>query len=61
MTDQEYRDFCAAMAVSGLIARHAGDEENLRHHYHVLAVEAFRMADEMVECRQRLNRSHAAD
>lgn len=61
MTDQQYRDFCAATAASGLIARYDGEEENLRHHYHVLAVEAFRMADEMVACRQRLNQSHAAD
>jgi|GEM_PF-4014338 len=55
MNDTEYRDFCAAAALSGLIARMEGDDDNLRHHYHVLCREAFRAAEEMVEARQQRN------
>jgi hypothetical protein len=52
MNDIEYRDFCAAAALSGLIARLDEDDDSLRHHYHVLCLEAFRAAEEMVEVRQ---------
>lgn len=62
MNDEEYRDYCAAAAISGLIARYHGDDEDLRHHYHVMTIEAFRLADEMVEERRARNartRAHA--
>jgi hypothetical protein len=52
MDDIAYRDFCAAAALAGLIARLEDDDEDLRHRYHVLCLEAFRAADEMVEARQ---------
>lgn len=52
MNDTEYRDFCAAAALSGLLARLDEDDDSLRHHYHVLCLEAFRAAEEMVEVRQ---------
>ena len=54
MDDREFRDHCAASAVGGLIARYPGGEEDLRHHYHVICLEAFRLADEMVEQRRRI-------
>ncbi len=55
MNDIEYRDFCAAAALSGLIARLDEDDDSLRHHYHILCLEAFRAAEEMVEARQLRN------
>ena len=61
MDDQEFRDRCAAAAVSGLIARYAGGEEDLRHHYHVICLEAFRLADEMVEQRRQIAARHPGD
>ena len=54
MNDEDFHDHCAAAAVSGLLARYEGDDEQLRHHYHVLTVEAFRVAAEMVEYRRKL-------
>lgn len=62
MNDEEYRDYCAAAAVGGLIARYDGNDEDLRHHYHVMAIEAFRLANEMVEERRAQDarsRAHA--
>lgn len=56
MNDIEYRDFCAAAALSGLIARMDEDDDSLRHHCHVLCREAFRAADEMVEAIDGLRR-----
>ncbi|MDJ0926966.1 MAG: hypothetical protein QNJ73_04870 [Gammaproteobacteria bacterium] len=55
MNDQQFRDFCAASAVSGLVARYGGDDDELRHHFHVICAEAFRLAEEMVEYRQQHN------
>lgn len=52
MDDDKYLDFCAAMALSGLIARCEDDEEDIRHKYHLLSREAYRAAEEMVELRQ---------
>ena len=52
MDDIAYRDFCAAAALTGLIARLDDDDEDLRHRYHVLCLEAFRAAEERVEARQ---------
>ena len=68
MNDQHFRDFCAASAVTGLVARYEGDDEELRHHFHVICAEAFRLAEEMVEYRRhhdareraRLARTHQA-
>jgi hypothetical protein len=62
MTDDDFRDYCAAAAVTGLIARYPGDEEQLRHHYHVITVEAYRLAEEMVaHRRQRATRQADRD
>jgi hypothetical protein len=52
MDDSEYLDFCAAMALSGLIARTQDDEEDIRHKFYILCREAYRAADEMVELRK---------
>jgi hypothetical protein len=60
MDDIEYRDFCAAAALSGLLARLKDDDEDLRHHYHVLCLEAFRAAEEMVEARHTRNKRPTA-
>ena len=51
MDDNDFRDLCAASALSGLIARCEDDEEDIRHRYYVLAREAYRAAEEMVELR----------
>jgi len=61
MTDDDYRDFCAATALSGLIARFDGSDEELRHHMHVISVEAFRAAREMVDARARLAQASNRD
>lgn len=62
MEDSKYLDFCAAMALSGLIARCEDDEEDIRHKYHVLCREAYRAAEEMVELRRlRQTRGQAGD
>ncbi|RMF95594.1 MAG: hypothetical protein D6727_10405 [Gammaproteobacteria bacterium] len=53
MDDETFRDYCAAAAVTGLVARYQGDDDHLRHHYHVLTVEAYRIADEMLEFRRQ--------
>ena len=52
MDDSKYLDFCAALAMSGLIARCEEDEEEIRHKYYVLAREAYRAAEEMVDMRR---------
>ena len=51
MDDKEFRDLCAASALGGLIARCEDSDEDIRHRYHVLAIEAYRAAEEMVELR----------
>lgn len=56
MNDDEYRDACAAAAFGGLIARYDGTDEELRHHFHVLTVEALRAANEMVHARRQAAR-----
>ena len=59
MDDSKYLDFCAALAMSGLIARCEEDEDEIRHKYYILAREAYRAAEEMVEMR-RLRHERAA-
>ena len=55
MNDVQFRDFCAASALSGLIARCEEEDDQLRHRFHLLALEAFRAADEMVVLRKSRN------
>ncbi len=59
MDDETFRDHCAAAAVTGLVARYQGDDEQLRHHYHVLTVEAYRIAEEMVAFRRQRHAAQA--
>ncbi len=55
MNDSEFRDHCAAAAISGLVTRYADDPDTeLRHHYHLICIEAFRLAEEMVEQRHKI-------
>ncbi len=61
MTDEQFRDFCAASALGGLIAHADEDSEDLRHQFHRFALEAFRAADEMVEVRARRKRAAKAE
>ena len=62
MTDDDFRDACAASALGGLIARFDGDDEDIRHHFHVMALEALRAADEIVEARsKRIARAQRPD
>ncbi len=51
MSDDEYRDFCAANALTGLIA-HTEEDEEIRYQFRKLALEAFRAAEVMVEVRR---------
>ncbi len=53
MNNDDFRDLWAAGALAGLISKSEEDEEDLRHRYHVLAREAYRAANEMVEFREK--------